>query len=544
KDQGRRSNAIAREQVTATQDEIDYVRKSRLRKLKSDDPPAIRQKLVTIYHQYIDSSFKFYRDLNHHIKNTFHIDTKTIGIDLFRHQVMTSKSTEEDKVAILLHSNYICMGDLARYRASFALPSTKDNNTPSSSSDAWKISKTCYQKAVDVYRSSGKPYSQLALVSASTGSVIDVVWYYTMSLAMKHPSTLGHDNLKSFYSKVRFNTKPLPPPSDQTNPMAKSRSSQYISHFVESFLQMHHSIVFQKSDSFPPLSNGLGLAMTQVITESGLDSTLEKTTSSVLHVIRSTLTRTMTILLVSVWYMGELIKDKANYPQRLELQHLQMILLEYGFDILTNLYKETNNALEKMKKTTSHDSPEMISTLSALVDNTILPALAIWCSYLYTNTEVIAQYCHGADGRNTSLQNGKSKETTKRSLVRSIQTFCTLLIAHPSFPLPVNNVLPSTYPLSEDVFLLGLIPLLSFHSGVDFFKETAYEVDEQTTADARKQVRWGRARDLIRKLAESSVMITRQDKKKKNATSVLICFHAIYSPLTLSNTIKWNKTIL
>jgi hypothetical protein len=94
--------------------------------------------------------------------------------------MMASKSMDEDKVAILLHSNYICMGDLARYRASFTLPSSGDASPPSSSADAWKISKTCYQKAVDVYRASGKPYSQLALVSASTGSVIDVVWYYTM----------------------------------------------------------------------------------------------------------------------------------------------------------------------------------------------------------------------------------------------------------------------------------------------------------------------------------------------------------------------------
>jgi hypothetical protein len=54
------------------------------------------------------------------------------------------------------------------------------------------------------------------------------------------------------------------------------------------------------------------------------------------------------------------------------------------------------------------------AAISSLVDNTILPALAIWCSYLYTNMDVIAQYCHGADGRNTALQ----KETTKRSLIR------------------------------------------------------------------------------------------------------------------------------
>ncbi|CAO3599292.1 unnamed protein product [Absidia cylindrospora] len=488
--------------------------RSRLRKLKSSDPSTVWQNLITIYHHYIDSSFKFYRDLNHNIKTVYHVDTKTIGIDVFRHQATTSSITDEDKVAILLQSNYICMGDLARYRASF--PSTdkdspkddnNNSNSLSSTANAWKISKTCYQKAVDVYRSSGKPYSQLALVSASTGSVIDVVWYYSMSLAMKQPSSLGFANLKSFYSKVRFTfSKPLT--SDASGLADQMKAPDCISHFVESFLQMHHAIVFQKNDSFPPISHGLGLAMTQTITalmtESGLDLTLMKNVSSIFHIVRSTLTRTITILLVSVWYMGEFMKAKANASHQPELQHLQMLLLDYGFDVLTNLFKTTTSILEQLnKEDATHDGSESIHSLSAMVDNTILPGLSIWCAYLYTNMDVIAQYCHGADGRHTAPLNGKSKDATKRSLVRSIQTFCSCLIGHPSFPLPVNNVLPSSYPLSEDVLLLGLVPLRSFHSSVDFFKETAYEVDEQTTADARQQVRWCRAREFIRKIAES-----------------------------------------
>ncbi|KAI8082742.1 uncharacterized protein BX664DRAFT_338959 [Halteromyces radiatus] len=546
KDQGRRANAIANEQVTATEEEIDYVRKrlktvyrqiltndllyassqriedrlwryifypvieetrSQLRKLKPNDSSTLRQKLATTYHQDIDTSFKFYRDLNHNIKTTYHIDTKTIGIDVFRHQITNSMATDEDKVALLLQSNYICMGDLARYHASFASSnldkdSSKENHTTSRSSDAWKVSKTCYQKAIDVYRSSGKPYSQLALVSASTGSVIDVVWYYCMSLGMKHPSSLGYDNLKSFYSKVRFTTKTISP--QQLNVMDNIKPSQCISHYVESFLQMHHAIVFQNSDNFPPMSTGLVLAMTQILTTAVSDQHMTKTTSSTLHIIRSTLTRAMVILLISVWHLGERIKNKANFNQRFELQHLQMILLNYGFDMLITLYKETNSTLERLKKTASSESSAILLSLTTLVDNTLLPALSIWCTFLYTNMDIIGQYCHGADGRNTSLPNGKSKETTKRSLVRSIQTFCSLLIGYPSFPVPVNNILPSVYPLSEDVLLLGLVPLIPFHASVDFFKETAYEVDEQVTSDARKQVRWGRVREFIRKMADST----------------------------------------
>lgn len=65
-------------------------------------------------------------------------------------------------------------------------------------------------------------------------------------------------------------------------------------------------------------------------------------------------------------------------------------------------------------------------------------------------------------------------------------------------------MLPPTYPLSEDLSLLGLVPLYSFYRKVDFFKETAYEVDDEKSPEARKQVRWGRIRDMIKKIADSN----------------------------------------
>lgn len=65
-------------------------------------------------------------------------------------------------------------------------------------------------------------------------------------------------------------------------------------------------------------------------------------------------------------------------------------------------------------------------------------------------------------------------------------------------------MLPTTYPLSEDLSLLGILPLAPFHDKVDFFKESAYEVNDENTSEARKQVRWGRIRDMIKKIADST----------------------------------------
>ncbi|ORX42799.1 hypothetical protein DM01DRAFT_1350199 [Hesseltinella vesiculosa] len=500
KDQGRRANAIALQQVHATNDEMSFVRatletlyqgllasdslyavsqhiddklwrliiyprveeyRQRLRKTSPKDPSFTS--LLQEYHHRIDESFKYYRELNHRIKASFHVDTKTIGIDLFR---QAGHQTEEDHVARLLQSNYLCMGDLARYRASIPRDGAAAND--------WAVSKASYQKAADVYRANGKPYSQLALISASVGSVIDVVCYYCMSMATKHPSNVGRDNLRSFYGKIRFASTGLP--------LTTWKPLQYVSHFVDAFLQMHQSIFFNHSDSYPAFSNGLSTAMTMAMTS------LDKH-DPLFQILRSTLTRSITILIISIWYMEELIRDKHNFSRRSEFQQLQMSLLAYGFQLLTDLGSTTINTEVDSKR----------SWVRMLAHNTVLPSLAIWCSYLSSNLDILAQYCRGSDGR-TAL----TRDDGKRKLTRSIQTFCSFLIGHPTFAQPLDAILPSQYPLSEDVLLLGQMPLAPFHLTVDFFKESGHQVDDPTSIVARQQVRWGRIRDLVRKMSETS----------------------------------------
>lgn len=116
-------------------------------------------------------SFQYYRDMNSRIKNEYNVDVASIGVDLFRQ----SASTDE-QVALVLQSNYICMGDLSRYRASQTIP----HDDKKTADGYWRMAKDCYHRAIDASRTSGKPYSQLALVSVSSGSAIDVVWYYCM----------------------------------------------------------------------------------------------------------------------------------------------------------------------------------------------------------------------------------------------------------------------------------------------------------------------------------------------------------------------------
>lgn len=210
KEQGRIAGAIAAEQIAATEEEIVYVRHSlkrtyrqifstdlmyatthhiedklwryifyagiedvrnKLRKVKPEDVDKSIALQKVLFHR-IDAAFKFYRELNNTAKASYHIDTKVLGIDSV-HQKATS---DDERMGMLLQSNYICMGDLARYHAQQAMASKSVKKTM----DYWALAKSCYLKAIDVCRKNGKPYSQLALVSMSNGNAMDVVWYYCM----------------------------------------------------------------------------------------------------------------------------------------------------------------------------------------------------------------------------------------------------------------------------------------------------------------------------------------------------------------------------
>ncbi|KAL0095928.1 hypothetical protein J3Q64DRAFT_1001243 [Phycomyces blakesleeanus] len=476
---------------------IEEIR-SKLRKLNLEEDNPTRQTLTKSLLHRIDSGFKFYREINAKIKTSHHIDTKTIGVDLFK---QGANAAADEQVAILLQSNYICMGDLARYRASQASPRNKK-----AAEESWALARSCYHKAADVYRFTGKPYSQLALISLSSGSAIDVVWYYCMSLAMKFPSSVGRDNLYSFYSKIRFSNTKSPVKDD------KGQAIKMISTFVESFLQVHKEFMFAKNESSETfavsaveVSDLLDQAVRCIIQascEETADSLLPKQMSSAVHILKSTLMRTLTITFITVWNFGERMKEKANFSQRPRLQAAQVYLLTYGFRLLANLCKSTQSSVEEIKDRLDE---EKHSQLKELLHSTLLPSVSIWCTYVFSNLSSISQYCTGAGAtpRGTPTGSPKQLDTWKKELVNSMQALLSFLISHVDFPDPVLHVLPITYPLSEDLLLLGVSPLASFHSTVDYFKEQSYDGAEQNGTEARKQIRWGRIREMVKKVADS-----------------------------------------
>ncbi|KAI9321728.1 hypothetical protein BX666DRAFT_1905040 [Dichotomocladium elegans] len=533
KEQGRRANAVAADQIAATEEEIQYVRKSlksiysrilsedvlyagsnhvedklwryicypaieevrsKLRKLpprgSDSGDVATRERLQKLLLKRIDSTFKFYRDQNAKIKNDHHVDIKTIGIDLFRQNASQSSSSEDFQLATILQSNYNCMGDIARYRASAVDKSV--------SAEHWKTAKDCYQKAAEVYRFSGKPYCQMALVSISNGSVIDVVWHYCMNLAMKYPFPIGRDNLRAFYSKIRFSTNPK---EVNNGSVSNSNGTKMISQYVELFLQLHKQIMFGNSGTeemseYPILLDSVIRHIITIAADNPGDETISKTITSTIQVLKNMLSRTVVILVITIWDLGERMKNKSNLPQMSQLQGAQMRLLEYGFRLLQTLVRTTEDSWSDVK---GKIPEEKYHRLTYMVEYALLSGLSVWCTYLSYNLPVIAQYC--AMGQQ---QGSNSHNEQRRRLAIALQSFVSCLLGHPMFPDPVVNALPPTYPVSEDLVLLGVLPLARFHATVDFFKEVDYSSADESSVDARRHIRWGRVRELVRKLAESS----------------------------------------
>lgn len=266
----------------------------------------------------IRQSLRFYRKMNASIRQEYHIDTATIGIHLFRND--SNSNDVQLRVVKVLQHNFICMGDLERYNAVITSKDSPEN--PAEKSD---LAKTMYLKAIDIYRSNGKPYSQLALISINGGSAIDVVWYYCMSMAMKEPAAIAFDNLKSFYAKVRFSSTGTESISSPKAIDLRAAARKQVARAVEKFLTFQREVMYGSGNSadFP----SLGSAATASGSESWQVAMTEATrvifqtikedpdqASSLLKLLRSTLMRMTIILIITIWYLGRHQKGNDISP--------------------------------------------------------------------------------------------------------------------------------------------------------------------------------------------------------------------------------------
>ncbi|KAI8582963.1 hypothetical protein K450DRAFT_225671 [Umbelopsis ramanniana AG] len=212
------------------------------------------------------------------------------------------------------------MGDLERYNAVITT-----GDAPENPAERSYLAKTMYLKAIDIYRSNGKPYSQLALISINGGSAIDVVWYYCMSLAMKEPAAIAFDNLKSFYSKVRFSSTVAESTNSPKSADLRAAARKQVARAVEKFLTFQREVMYSNGSSaeFPSLGSGAasgGSESWQVAMEQATRTIFQTIkedpdqASSLLKLLRSTLMRVTIILITTIWYLGRQQKGNVASP--------------------------------------------------------------------------------------------------------------------------------------------------------------------------------------------------------------------------------------
>lgn len=269
-------------------------------------------------------------------------------------------------------------------------------------------------------------------------------------------------------------------------------------------------------DCFPDIQS-ITTQLGQVIRE--IATRQDEKTNTALHILKTTITRTVTITLISIWIAGERLKDKSNFALRPIILSTQVYLYTFVFILFRDLYRASREVFEK-------DTAE--KSLESVIEDTLLPGLGIWSTFISANFSSLLQHCLTSSSR--------VRDPEKKGLMNAVQSLLSLLITHSSFPDPVLNTLPTTYPISEDLQLLGLVPLVSFHQTVDFFKEQVYSVDHST--EGKRQVRWGRVREMIKKMADSTVSNSLLIDQK------IVWLTLFFSRLSLFNITKTNKNIL
>ncbi|CAO3658685.1 unnamed protein product [Umbelopsis ramanniana] len=524
------SHAVFLEQMKAIEEELSFVRKS-LQTVYGDllllDLPAAcdlrieeklwrnaiypviedirgkirknksKEKLIKLEQQLaskIRQSSRFYRKTNSSIRQEYHIDTATIGIHLFRND--SNSNDVQLRVAKVLQHNFICMGDLERYNAVIT-----SKEAPGNPAERSYLAKTMYLKAIDIYRSNGKPYSQLALISINGGSAIDVVWYYCMSMAMKEPAAIAFDNLKSFYAKVRFSSTGAESISSPKSADLRAAARKQVARAVEKFLTFQREVMYGSANpaDFPSLGSAArasGSESWQVAMEQATRTVFQTIkedpdqASSLLKLLRSTLMRITIILITTIWYLG---RQQKGHEEFSDIQVIQRKALIQGCLLHTGI----NTAIQDILL--SQDQAKDIVVKDA--QKAIVTATSIWACYLATNIALLTKCCSGALSTRRQAHVRVFADEEAESLMIALSKLLSVIMSLKPFTPANDRPLPSTLALAEDYTLLGLLPLEGFHKSVDFLKEAKH--DAPATTDGRTEVRWYRIYDLCQRLVES-----------------------------------------
>ncbi|KAG0045871.1 Protein smg7 [Gryganskiella cystojenkinii] len=117
----------------------------------------------------------------------------------------TSSTFPKESLANCVQKCFVYLGDLARYRTNIRLEAQSVQNSHNVAQPAgalatqqvrptasdWKAAGRFYQRAIQIYPDSAKPYGQMAILASYASDDLDALYWYSLSLGAKSPSVVN-----------------------------------------------------------------------------------------------------------------------------------------------------------------------------------------------------------------------------------------------------------------------------------------------------------------------------------------------------------------
>ncbi|KAF9956106.1 hypothetical protein BGZ65_002964 [Modicella reniformis] len=395
-----------------------------------------------------------------------------------------------EALASCIQKCLIYLGDLARYRINIRLETgtmlaaaqptvAAGQMVPQAKPFAseWHVAYQFYKRAIQTFPDSGKPYGQLAILATYANDDLDALYWYTLSLGAKCPSSIVRDNLKVFFSRYQNRYKDLlssicPPvenPGDSvstdedTNTPVRTLPSEkialekcdltvlFVKILMDLFLPQYtnHFTTFKPNSSVlsdPNMLKELCQKLAAKLTTGGYDVMAHKTVASVILVMHDLHARTN---------LSSFSAESTTKGGAMGLKQAQRAGLVYVLSMITVLLDHQLSMLHPEDSSDSHLNQELLSALHLLIEFWISHWDQVWgmirLEEKWVGVSSVADF---------SLR--KATTTFFRSFVTLINVVC-----------PKDQEYPNSDDISQKALCLlqqdrghlyGLLPFRRFHN--------------------------------------------------------------------------------
>ncbi|CAG8543395.1 3973_t:CDS:10 [Ambispora leptoticha] len=417
--------------------------RQKLRKIKSEKVSDDHQAAYLELCRYLDLGTGFYHTLINNLKIRENIDLDRIGVELFKKATngeiknhspsspTISKIRRQELAAECIQRCLIYLGDFARYRET-VITAVGERR--------WEFAQQFYIKATRIVCDYGKAQGQLAVLAAYSNNDLDVVYWYSLSLATKQPSPIAADNLKTFYTKFQQseNTRII------TSPLTG------VDEFARCFLSIHRLLFDEDIAGLKKKAAEIGELKDRFERLINLPSDSNSN-------LGTTLKKIILILLITYWdYRNGTAPDRI-----IELRYAQIAIISIGIGFSIHILDHLHNAL--MNLVNGENEHSLRSSVTEC-----LPAVVFWCEYIGLSFESFLQlYTYSKSAEKEDVMLVSQFLTNITDFAKSLAK--TLNLSRLQMILGDHHLNAfSLDSLPEDLEFLGIIPLRPLQQNLRF----------------------------------------------------------------------------